>query len=93
VGQVDVGFVVGKTLKFRNGHGMLLSAVKFVSSRPWLAYLDIGVSILPKRNIKCRRHSHKFAPSSNLLDLKQSAAIGGLKLLTLKPLPRKPTLG
>lgn len=47
---VSAGFVAGRTLKFRNGHGMLLSAVKFVTSRPWLAYLDIGLPTLPKRN-------------------------------------------
>ncbi len=46
-----------------------------------------------KNNVKCRRHSHKFAPSPNLFDLKQSATIFGLKLLTLKTLSRKPTLG
>ena len=47
---------------------------------------------LMKNNVKCCRHSNKFVPTANLFDLKQSAAIFGLKLLTLKTLSRKPTL-
>jgi len=43
---------------------------------------------LMKNKVKCCRHSNKFAPSSNLFDLKQSAPIFGLKLLTLKTLSR-----
>jgi hypothetical protein len=48
---------------------------------------------LMENDVKCRGHSDKFAPPSDFFDLKQSAAIFGLKLLTLKALSRKPTLG
>ncbi len=52
-----------------------------------------GVFNLMKDTVKGCRNCDKFAPSAELFDLKQSAAIFGLKPLPLKTFVRKPTPG
>jgi len=88
---LSAGLMKGMSQLLFVGLGMARSS--FINPSSSTNFHVYRVLNLMKNNVQCCRHSNKFAPSSNLFDLKQSAAILGLKLLTRKTLSRKPTLG
>lgn len=73
--------------------GLGMACRNFINPSPRPNFHAHRIVHLMKNNVQFRRHSHKFRASSNLSDLKQSAALRILKLLILKTPSRKPTLG